>query len=130
MWHSRANSDHVKKAINLFDWESWLNNLDVNEPVSVLNETIMKIMPNIVPNELVTSDDRDPPCLNRCIKNLNVAIFDFHKKFVLPSGNMDKLFMFKNLKNQLIQSNHTAKQKYFNKISKKLCGPLTSTKCY
>ena len=28
---SQANFDHIKKSINLFDWESWLNNLDVNE---------------------------------------------------------------------------------------------------
>ena len=38
--------------------------------------------------------------------------------------------MFKDLQNQLIQSIYTAKQKYFNKISKKLCDPLTSTNCY
>ena len=31
---------------------------------------------------------------------------------------------------QSIQSIRTAKQKYFNKISKKLCYPLTSSKCY
>ena len=49
---------------------------------------------------------------------------------VLPSSNIGNLLMFKNLQNQLIKSNHTAKQKYFNKISKKLCDPLTSTKCY
>ena len=54
---SRENSDHIKKAINLFDWESSLNNLGVNEQVSVFNETITNIMPNFVPNELVTHDD-------------------------------------------------------------------------
>ena len=48
--------------------------------------------------------------MNRYIKNLIVAANDFHKKFVLPSSNMDNLFMFKNLQNQLIQSIHTAKQ--------------------
>ena len=58
VWHfSRANSDHIKKAINLFDWESSLNNLDVNEQVSVFNETIMNIMSNFVPNKLVIFDD-------------------------------------------------------------------------
>ena len=46
--------------MNLFDWESLLNNLDVNEQVSVFNETIMNIMSNFVPNELVTCDNRDP----------------------------------------------------------------------
>ena len=101
-----------KKAINLFDWKSSLNNLDVNEQVSVFNEAIMNIMSNFGPNELVTCDDRDPPWMNRYIKNLAVARNDFHKKFVLPSSNMDNLFMFKNLQNQLIQSIYTAKQKH------------------
>ena len=87
-------------------------------------------MSNFVPNELVTCDNRDPPWMKRYMKNLIVAINDFHKKIVLPSSNMDNLFIFKNLQNQLIQSIHTVKQKYFNKISKKLFDPLTSTKCY
>ena len=39
-------------------------------------------------------------------------------------------FMFKNLQNQLIQSIRTDKLKYFNKISKRLCDRLISTKCY
>ena len=68
--------------------------------------------------------------MNQYIKNLIAAINDFHKKIVLPSSNTGNLLMFKNLQNQLIQSIHTAKQRYFNKISKKLCDPLTSTKCY
>ena len=42
----------------------------------------MNIMSNFVPNELITCDDRDPPWMNRYIKNLIVAINDFHKKFV------------------------------------------------
>ena len=131
VWHFfQGNSDHIKKTFNLFDWESSLNNLDVNEQVFVFNETIMNIMSNFVPNELVTCDDQDPPWMNNYIKNLIVVINDFHKKFVLPSGIMGNLYMFKNLQNQLIQSIHTAKQKYFNKISKKLCDPLTSNKCH
>ena len=81
VWHfSQANSDHIKKAINLFDWEFLLNNLDVNEQVSVFNETIVNIMFNFVPNELITCDDRGPPWMNRYIKNLIAPINDFHKK--------------------------------------------------
>ena len=100
VWYfSRANSDHIKKAINLFDWESSLINLDVNEQVSVFNETIMNIMSNFVPNELITCDDRDPSWLNRYIKNFIAAIFDDHKKFVLLSSNTGNLLMFKNLQN-------------------------------
>ena len=105
-----------------------VNNLIVNKQVSVFNETIMSIMSNFVPNELITCDYRDPPWMNWYIKNLIAAINDFHKKFILPSSNTGNLSMFKNLQNQLIQSLHTAKQRYFNKINKKLCDPLTSIK--
>ena len=68
--------------------------------------------------------------MNCHIKNLIVLINNFHKKFVLPSSNMDNVFIFKKLQNQLVQCIHIAKQMYFNKISKKLCDPLTRTKCY
>ena len=66
-YFSRENSDHIKKAINLFDWEPSLNNLDVNEQVSVSNETIMNIMSKFVPNQLITCNDRDPPWMNHYI---------------------------------------------------------------
>ena len=107
-----------------------LNNPDVSEQVSVLNQTIMNVMSNFVPNELITCDDRYPPWMNWYIKILIAAINDFHKKLFLSSSNTGNLLMSKNLQNQSIQSIHTAKQRYFNKISKKLCDPLTSTKCY
>ena len=77
----------------------------------------MNIMTNFVSNELVICDDRDPPWMNRYIKNVIVAINDFHKKLVLPSSNIGNLLIFRNLQNQLIQSIHIAKQKYSNKIS-------------
>ena len=77
----------------------------------------MNIMTNFVSNELVICDDRDPSWMNRYIKNVIVAINDFHKKLVLPSSNIGNLLIFRNLQNQLIQSIHIAKQKYSNKIS-------------
>ena len=125
VWHfSRTNSDHIKKPLTYS-----IGNLHLIISMSmsrfVFIETIMNIMSNFVLNELVTCDGRDPPWMNRYIKNLIATINDFHKKFVLRSSNMNNLFMFKNLQKQLIQS---AKQKHFNKIGKKLCGLLTSTK--
>ena len=56
-----ANSDHIKGAIDIFDWESALNYIDFNDQVSVFNSTILSIISNFVPNETITCDDRDPP---------------------------------------------------------------------
>ena len=47
MWHfSQANSDGIDRTVDLFDWESALTDLDVNERVPVFNDTITKIMSN------------------------------------------------------------------------------------
>ena len=61
---------------------SAFSSLDFNEQISVFIETIMNIMSNFLPNELVTCDDQNPPWVNRYIKNLIVAINNFHEKFV------------------------------------------------
>ena len=58
--------------------------------------------------------------MNQYMKSLLVSIIDFDEKFILSSNNTGNLLMLKNLQNQLIQSIHTSKQKYFNKISKKM----------
>ena len=65
-----ANSDHIKRTIDIFDWESALNYIDANDQVSVFNSTILNIISNFIPNETITCDDQDPPWMNSFIKNL------------------------------------------------------------
>ena len=78
------------KAINLFNWEFSLNNLAVNDQVSVFNETIMNIMPNIVPSKLITCDDRDPPWMNCYIKiRFDPIVLNFYVwKFMKPLNSI------------------------------------------
>ena len=71
VWHFKhANSDHIKRAIDIFDWESALNYIDANDQVSVFNSTILNIVSNFIPNETITCDDRNRPWMNCFIKNL------------------------------------------------------------
>ena len=77
MWHfSQGNSDHIKRAVDFFDWESALIDLNVNEQVPVFNDTITNTMSNFVPNKIIIGDDRDPLWMNRHIKKLFI-IFKF-----------------------------------------------------
>ena len=62
MWNfSQENSDRIKRAVDLFDWESALTDLDVNEQVPVFNDTITIIMSHFVPNEMIICDDCNSP---------------------------------------------------------------------
>ena len=125
-----ANSDHIKRAIDIFDWESALNYIDANDQVSVFNSTILNIVSNFIPNETITCDDRGTPWMNSFIKNLIRAKDNFYKKFVRKSNNMYNLCAFKNLQNHLNKSIQIAKQNHVNKIAQRLGDPNTSSKCY
>ena len=81
-----------KRAISLFDWESSLNNLDVNDQVSPFNENIMN-MSNFVANELIICNDRDPRWMNRYIKNLIADLNNFHKKNLLYLAAIWTIFL-------------------------------------
>ena len=70
VWYQQANTDLIKRAIELFDWEKSLFNLDVNKQVSVFSETIMNIFGNFIPHETITCNDKDPPWMNNQIKTL------------------------------------------------------------
>ena len=41
----------------------------MNEKVSIFNATIKNILSNYIPHETITCDDRDPPWINKSIKN-------------------------------------------------------------
>ena len=94
VWHFKhANSYHIKRAIDPFDWESALHYIDVNDQVSVFNSTILNIVSNFIPNGNITCDDPDPPWMNSFIKNLIRAKDNFCKKFFRKSNNMYHLHL-------------------------------------
>ena len=54
VWHfSQANSDHMNRTVNLFDWESARTDLGVNEQISDFNDAITNIMSNYVRNKKI-----------------------------------------------------------------------------
>ena len=72
MWHfNRANVELILRAILAFPWEATLRRLlDPNRQVDILNQTVLNIMSNFVPNEVVTVRPRDPEWFTNDIKKL------------------------------------------------------------
>ena len=71
IWHfNRAREASIKKAIRDFPWVANLSNFNPNRQVSILNQTILNIMSNFVPNEVKTFRPREPEWMNNNIKNL------------------------------------------------------------
>ena len=67
-YYNRANADLIRRAFNLFDWDKALCFNNVDKQVAIFSDTLMNIMQNVVTNETITCDDRDPLWINKEIK--------------------------------------------------------------
>ena len=71
VWHyNLADTELINQAINNFNWDIALATDDVNLQVSTFNETILNIIRNHIPHEVIVCDDKDPPWVNKHIKKL------------------------------------------------------------
>ena len=98
--------------------------------ILLFNKTVKIIISNYIPHETVTFDDRDPPWINKNVKQLILEKNEMCKKYVNEKKDprkFDKLKCLQNEMNSIIEDN---KQKYYSSLSKKLVDPMTSTKSY
>ena len=52
VWHfKKANTDHIKRAINGISWERSFANLNINDKFYLFNKTIKNILSNFIPHE-------------------------------------------------------------------------------
>ena len=49
------------------NWERLFGSKDINLQVTTLNETILNVFRNYVPNRSITIDDKDPAWMNEII---------------------------------------------------------------
>ena len=96
LWHYKlASSDCIQRAKKNFDWEKAFPNVDVNKKVLFFNETILNIIRNFIPHEIVTCNDRDPPWMTRSIKkaikdkNLFYQCFAKNTDFTNNGSNLE-----------------------------------------
>ena len=59
----------ISKAIEGFDWDKAFLEKSANEKPSILPKPILNVMSSFIPNEIVTTDDRDPLWINNKIKS-------------------------------------------------------------
>ena len=64
----KNNADISKKAIKDLDCENTFSFINIDDQVALLNETILNIMSNLIPNETMIYGDWDPPWLDKNIK--------------------------------------------------------------
>ena len=100
-------------AIKSFNWENAFNGNDINSQVEFIHEILMNIFGNLIPNNIKTFRDSDPPWMNDDINN----------KLTLKHKLED-------LDNEIFDILSNSKKEYYSKINRKLNYPSISRKIY
>ena len=131
IWHyEKANVDHIRRSIDEFSWERCFANISVNNKVHMFNKTIKNIMSNYIPHETIICDDRDPPWINKDIKQLILDKNHAHKSYGRNDKSLQFFNRFKFLQTKLIFLIEESKNQYYTLLSHKLLHPKTSQKSY
>ena len=132
IWHfKRANATAIKRAISSFPWEQHLNRYqNPNDQVRLLNETVLNIMSNYVPNEQKIFGSREPEWFNRNIKSLLRKQNKLYKKYKRNGFKNDDKISLENVKLECSTAISTAHENYLIQQGNKLADSTTAKKTY
>ena len=97
-------------------------NKTVHEQTSIFNNTLKNIFSNYITNKYITIDDRDPPWMNKKIKNKIKLNKSLHK-----SNNFIEI---QKLSTEISDMILKRKEKYYHHLSLKLNNHNTNAKTY
>ena len=115
-------------ALKLVNWDRLLDNKNVDSQVLILNDIILNIFRNLVPNKYVTFDDKDPVWMNENIKSKIKAKNKLYQEYV-KKGRQETDFCaleesVRNLNDLILQT----KTSYYENLGRKLNDPKLQSK--
>ena len=131
-WHfNKAETSLIRRAIAQFPWEAKLSLLmDPNQQVHLLNQCLLNIMSNYVPNEIKKVCPQEPNWLNRNIKNLLRKQNKIYKKFKRNGYKIEDKLILDRMKTQSSEAIKNAKDDYMKSLGAKLADSTTGQKTY
>ena len=130
-YYDKANFVAIVKSIEMFNWKEHLDSTTCpNEQVKLLNEVLLNIYSNFIPNKVKTIRPRQAPWITQTVKNFLRKKSHAYKSFVRNGQPDDKLEGIQNMISEGSRMIEEAKWNYFLKAGKTLASPGTPSKTY
>ena len=132
LWQfDKAESHFIEKAVLEFPWEFHLSkNKNPTSQVNMLNQTILNIMSNFVPNINVTCKPNVPKWITRDIKNLMRRQNNFYKKYKRSGFKADDKEKVDRFRDECFEAINKSKENYLIGLGNKLLDKNTGRKAY
>ena len=128
--YKKADAKTIRKALDSVNWERLFDSKNINEQVIALNETILNVFQNYVPNKYITVDDKDPVWMNEIIKS-KIKTKNLLFNQYIQNGRFESDFVFiENLTTEINELISSTKNLYHENLAKKLNNPLLQAKTY
>ena len=88
-------------------------NIDLNEKVNLFNKSIKNIIQSYILHETITCDDRDPPSINKDIKELVHEKKQACKSYRQNTNNIFSVYQFELLQSKLYSLIQKSKSSYY-----------------
>ena len=115
--YEEVNFDNIRKSIVKFSLERYFANTIVNNKVHMFNKTIENIMSNYILHKTITYDDRDPPWINKDIKQLILDKNHEYKSYIWNDKSLQLFNEFQFLQTKLSSLIEESKNHYYTRLS-------------
>ena len=130
-YYDKAHFVNIMKSIDIFNWQDHLDKLACpNEQVKLLNDVLLNIYSNFIPNEVKTIRPRQAPWITKTVKNFLRKKNHAYRNFVRRGRPDDKLEGINKMVSEGSKLIEDAKRNYFLKAGQTLANPRTSSKTY
>ncbi len=130
-FYDRADISSIRKSMELFRWREVLSEIDCpNLKVKLLNDVLLNIFSNFIPNKSITVRPRQAPWITQSIKNFIRKKNKAYSTFIKNGQPEDRREAIENMISQGSKLIEDAKNNYFLKIGGKLSSPTTGIKSY
>ena len=131
IWHyNRANILAIRQSLESINWQREFDHKGVNKQVEILNNYLINVCQNYIPNEVIIIDDKDPPWITSNVRKKILVCNSLYKSFTINGRNVLDLEKFQESCKSLNDIISKSKNEYYNRIAIKLNDPKTSSKAY
>ena len=128
--YKKADANITRTALDSVNWERLFDGKNINAQVISLNETILNVFRNYVPNKYITIDDKDPVWMNEIIKS-KIKTKNLLFKQYIQNGRFESDFVFlQALITEINELTSSTRNVYYENLAKKLNNPLLQVKTY
>ena len=128
--YNKANTESIKQTTTQINWQNLFLNKDVHQQMRKLNDTVINVFSNFVPNRIVTFDDGDPPWMTEYIKTRIQQRGNIYKHYLRSSKNNQNFQCFKSATEDVSHTICKRESNYYNQLAQKLIDATKNSKAF